>query len=485
MSLSARITLVLSLVALLFFGGAGALQVASEERDLRRVAESEARMLGRSLQVSFENALRDRQLADVTETLTALERVDPSFSIFVYSELGTLVGASQGARASDDTIRINRGARQSSTPVVEFSPSMLRLGLRLRDETPNRSSAIVLEKPLAEMQRDLVATRRTIWSTTLLFVLGVAAITWLLTRRYIGTPLSRMVANMRRVRAGDLHKPQTDQGQDEVAQTQREFAHLVSDLADARERADREQDARLRMEHGLAEADKLITLGQLSAVMAHEIGSPLQVLEGRARALHKHANDADATRRAADILVEQTARIARIVEQMLSLTRRRAPQRSVRDAKTAIQSIVALLELEARRRRVHFEIAYEGATQVYADADQLQQVILNVLRNALLAAPIDSVVSIATHTRGGMLEIDIRDQGGGIAQEIRAQIFSPFITTRAHSGGTGLGLSVVHAIVRDHRGRVEVVDHEGSGCWIRISLPEDAALGVDSNEASQ
>src|SRR5690606_9001579 len=126
---------------------------------------------------------------------------------------------------------------------VEFVPSeqpeLLRIGLPLED-VGFGVSALVLEKPLDELQRDLRATRRDIAFSTLLFVAVVAVSTWLLTRRYIGTPLHRLVVNMRLVRAGDLRILPATTSADEVGDTQREFELLVRDLESARLRADQE-----------------------------------------------------------------------------------------------------------------------------------------------------------------------------------------------------------------------------------------------------
>jgi signal transduction histidine kinase len=475
-------TLAIGACALLLFGGGGLLQLRGEEHDLRGVAESEALLLGRSLQTAFENALRDRQIEDVTETLGALARVDPSVAIFVYDEEGRLVGSSRGATPSVGTTRVEAQARGRLDPVIEFAPEnaprVLRVGLRLREEAPASASAIVLEKPLAELQRDLQATRRNIWLTTLMFVFAVAGLTWVLTRSHVGSPLAHMVANMKRVRSGDLQIAPTSRTSDEVGAALEEFELLVQDLEAARVRADLEFEARRRMERGLQNADKLITLGQLSAVMAHEIGSPLQILEGRARALLKQAGDADATRRTADMLVEQTERITRMVGQMLSITRRRAPIRSTVDAAQSIRSVVALLELEAGRRRVRFAIQRTGRTDVFADADQLQQVALNLIRNALEASPRDATVSVMVGGDDVRLTLEVRDAGPGIPESARPHLFEPFFTTKAESGGSGLGLSVVKSIVQEHGGHVEFPADEPPGCVVRVTFPRQLEVNL-------
>lgn len=477
MKLATRMSCEIGACAVVLFGGSGLLQLRQEERDLRAVARSEALLLGEGLQKAFQNALRDQQLEDVTETLVGLAHVDPAVVVFVYDDKGSLVGSSRDVRPSTETSTTEGLARNKLEPVVEFDTdgprAVLRIGLRLGRRVPSRST-IVLEKPLAELKRDLLDTRRDIAVTTLGFILAVAGLTWLLARRYVGLPLGRLVENMKRVGAGDLRVDSARRSTDEVGEAQEEFARLVAQLKAVGERADDELEARRRMESSLQNADKLITLGQLSAVMAHEVGSPLQVLEGRARSLRKHADEPEATRRTADLLVEQVGRITRIVGQMLSITRRRPPLPSRIDAEASVRSVVALLEFEGKRRRVGFTVERCGPTDVVADGDQLQQVMLNLMRNALQASPPDTTVIARIGGDEANLVLEVHDDGPGITPSARSRVFDAFFTTRADAGGTGLGLSVVKSIVEAHNGSIEFAADGAPGCTVRLSLPRTA-----------
>ncbi len=472
MKLAARLTLAIGLCAVVLFTAGGALMLRRERAELEAVEVKETLLLARSLQVAFENALRDRQIQDVSETLAALERVEPSIGIFVFDDAGLLVGVSADAVVSEATLALERRARAEPLAVVELTPETLRVGLRLRDETPESASAIVLEKPLLLLQEDLAQTRRSIALTVLLFVAAVALLTWLLARRSVALPLRRLVRDMRRVREGDLSVAAEARRFDEVGEAAHEFDQLVAALERARSRAKEEGDARQRMERALQDADKLITLGQLSAVMAHEIGSPLQVLEGRARALSKHADEPEATRRTAQMLVEQTERITRIVSQLLSITRRRASAPATLDGAQGVQAVAALLEVEARRRGVALQLSVTGQTQVFADADQLQQVALNLLRNAINVSPRGGAVQVRVGGPGAQFLLEVEDDGPGLDAAVRERLFEPFFTTRPQEGGSGLGLSVVHTIVKEHRGAVEfpVVER---GCLARVLLPRE------------
>jgi len=473
MKLGARMTVALGAAAASLFSAGGFALVSKEERELYSVTRNEALLLARALQVAIDNALRDKQIEDVKEIIDSLEAVDPRVNISVYDEKDRLVYASDGAQPTREALSVQSRAKQSSVPIAELtagSPGVLRVGIALREETPSRSSCIVLERSLGELERDLATTRIAIWLTVAGFIAVVTAMTWLLTRRYVGAPLQRMIEDMRHVRSGQSLSPRAPRGADEVGQAQQEFDALAADLDAARVRAEHELEARRKMERGLQHADKLITLGQLSAVMAHEVGSPLQILEGRARALRKHADDAEATRRTSDVLVEQTQRIARIVNEMLSITRRRSSARTLCDPEAPVRAVASLLETEAKRRDVRLSVETEGRCEVLADPDQVQQVALNLIRNALDAAPPKSAVQVRCGAAGAGFTLEVRDEGAGISPDIRPQLFEPFVTTKAAAGGTGLGLSVVRSIVQDHGGTVEVVAGP-PGCTIRVTLP--------------
>jgi signal transduction histidine kinase len=479
--IATRITLVVATSAALMFGSGGVLLVRQEGQELEHVARAEALLLGRSLQTAIDNALRDRQIEDIEETLVEVARVDHNVSVFVFDERGALVGRSLGGEPSPDTERVARSARSSAEPVLELvpedAPSTLRLGLKLHDEASKRSAAVVLEKPLHELRADLESTRRAVLFAVLAYVAAVAALTWTVSRRHIGRPLGALVETMQRVRAGDLELADERDGTDEVGETRHEFRMLVRDLEATRARAQQEQEARRRLERGLEQADKLITLGQLSAVMAHEIGSPLQVLEGRARSIRRNAEDVDATRRTADMLVQQVERITRLVEQMLSISRRRPPARRPIEADGLVRGVVDLLEHEARRRGVSLRMRSTGSTKLLADPDQIQQLVLNLLRNALDASPRGSEVELCLEGADGQVELTVRDHGEGMDDALRAKAFEPFFTTKADQGGTGLGLSVVRSIVQEHRGTVELSSAPDRGCVVRVRLPLDDVGG--------
>ncbi|MFO0610562.1 MAG: ATP-binding protein [Polyangiales bacterium] len=493
MNVSSRLTAALSGIALVFFSAVGWWQVRAEERDLRGAAERSMRLLGRSLQVAMENALRDRQPEDIEETVRGLGQIDPSVSIYVFDAGGRIVARSRGAperalRERTPTTRlrfVREGPRELLVHVV-------RLDL---EQAPDATLMVV--GPLDELRADLAAERRSVLVTCVLFVLFVAGCAFLLSRAYVARPLAAMVEAMRRVRAGDLDAATGATQDDEVGAALREFDGLVGELRSARDRLDDELDQRRRQERGLQKVEKLAAVGRLAASVAHEIGSPLQVLEGRASALARRASD-DETRRVSTVIVEQARRITRIVSQLMEAARRRSPQRQPVDLAQAVEPIVELLALEARRRAVSLSFERDGAPEVFADHDQVQQVAFNLIRNALQASASGGAVRVSVGrgavTRAGSGApvacgtIVVEDRGHGMSEEVRARIFEPFFTTRVDEG-TGLGLSIVKGIVDDHLGAVEVTSGTVAGTRFVVSLPCDGlraagALGEEGADAA-
>lgn len=486
-----RISLKLSLVLIaggfLIFGAYGVYELSTERNDLRRGVEQETTLLGRSLQAAVENALRDRQLADIEETIQHLNRVAPSINILVYDPAGHLITAVHASQPPDPLSQSEREtAMRSREAVFAFHPpsesTHAVLALPLTDDNGVLLGGLLVVRPLLEMRRALRELQQGILITVLLFVLTTTVLGLAAGAAYINRPLGRMAAAMKDVQRGNLGSELPIDRKDEMGAVAAEFNAMVTELREARHRLEEEAESRHRLQHALQEADKLITIGQCSAGLAHEIGSPLQVLAGRARTLLTHAHDTAEVRRIAEILVSQTDRLTRIVEQLLRFTRRRPASLSRSDLRVAITNVLELMQYEAHRRGVL--LTSSGAEQllpVWVDTDEIQQVALNLIANALAATPRGGRVTVHVEqsrlpSRNGEPELPavrlvVRDTGCGIAPEVRERLFEPFFTTRAAEGGTGLGLAVVKSLVIEHGGAITVESEPGVGSQFSVYLP--------------
>jgi signal transduction histidine kinase len=237
---------------------------------------------------------------------------------------------------------------------------------------------------------------------------------------------------------------------------------------------------RAALEGHLQKLDKLATVGQLSAGLAHEVGSPLQVLEGRLKSLERKIGGDESARRVLAIALEQTQRITRVVKQLLSFARPAPAAVRETDAAEATRSVLEFLELEARRRGVKIEAVLEAAPRsVMVDPDHIAQLVLNLVRNALEATPSEGRIQVRIEGSPNASEgfrILVEDSGRGMSEDTQSRIFEPFFTTRDASGGTGLGLAVVRSLAHRYGGQVSVRSELGRGSTFVVDLPTRHAL---------
>ena len=243
------------------------------------------------------------------------------------------------------------------------------------------------------------------------------------------------------------------------------------------------------LEDQLLRAEKLATVGVLAAGVAHEIGTPLGIIRGHAEYMLQKVGGVEHPQgRGLNAIVTQIDRVSRIIRQLLDLSRLQPARAGVVPLAPLVRGLQELLDVEAERRHVHFELDVpERLPSLAADADQLQQVLLNLALNACDAcSPGGHVRLSATTCMAGdtpAVEIRVQDDGRGIAPEHLHQVFDPFFTTKKRGQGTGLGLSVVAQIVRNHGGQVGVESEPGRGTVFTLRWPVAAAPGWEERHA--
>lgn len=252
-----------------------------------------------------------------------------------------------------------------------------------------------------------------------------------------------------------------------LASFERKLTDRYREAAASLERANRdlrESDEQLRR------ADRLSALGEVAAGLAHEIRNPLASVKGALEILASRAQGGSPEAEFADIAGRDLARIDRLVSEFLAYARPRQPERHVSDLHETIEHVVALLRPEAQRAGVIIEIdRCATLPSLLIDTEQIEQVLFNVVLNALQASSTGKRVRIREDIDRDTAVIDVLDEGPGIAPEHARRIFDPFFTTKAR--GTGLGLAISQRIVTAHAGTIEALPGATSGTDIRIRLP--------------
>ena len=244
---------------------------------------------------------------------------------------------------------------------------------------------------------------------------------------------------------------------------------------------EREQLQRRAAVEQLRHAERLNVIGVLAAGVAHELGTPLNVIAGTAELMEAEPADLAGVRRGSATIIRQTEKISAIITHLLAFGRRGSGVTEVVDLGRVAGAASDLLGSTARKR--HAKIALEPAEQqvrVRAADSQVEQVLSNLLLNAIQAMPAGGTIRVRTGVAmrrdadavaREFGSVTVEDEGVGIAPRDLGRIFDPFFTTKGVGEGTGLGLSVSYGIVRDHGGAIEVASELGKGTRFTVLLP--------------
>ncbi|WP_437809790.1 ATP-binding protein [Sorangium sp. So ce1078] len=332
---------------------------------------------------------------------------------------------------------------------------------------------------------------------TVTTIVALAALSGLLAMTFgqilVGRPTQRLVDKTRRIGEGDLGGPLLLSQRDELGQIAREINAMCDNLAEARERAARETAARIAALEQLRHADRLTIVGKLASGIAHELGTPLNVVGGRAKMIVRGLPPEEAAD-SARIIAEQADRMTKIIRQLLDFARRRVAQKAPADLAQIARQTMALLEPLARKRSVTLRLDEAdpalSRAEAEVDAGQMQQVLTNLIMNGMQSMKRGGELTVrveralvrppADHggAEGEHVAIRVIDRGDGIAPENIHRIFEPFFTTKDVGEGTGLGLSVSYGMVREHGGWIDVQSELGKGSTFTVYLAPSGQGGA-------
>ncbi|MFH1469064.1 MAG: ATP-binding protein [Pseudomonadota bacterium] len=307
-----------------------------------------------------------------------------------------------------------------------------------------------------------------------------AALDWLVTR-----PLLNLVIQVRALPERGYGVPLVPSGVDEPRELGEALEHLRQLVVSREEqltRLNQELEARVvartdelrRAQDQLLRAEKLASVGQLAGGVAHEVNNPTGVILARASYLVSVADDEGMDPDVIEdleVIVQQAERIRTITGDLLAFARRSDSARATVDLVEVCELARSLLKHSAVKARVTVEVVAAGPVTAVGQRDALEQVVSNLLKNAVEAAPADGRVEARLVAGEGDVTLQVDDSGPGVATEHRDRVFDPFFTTKPVGQGAGLGLSVVYGIVEDHRGSIHVTDSPLGGARFVVRLP--------------
>ncbi|GMU60134.1 MAG: two-component sensor histidine kinase [Myxococcaceae bacterium] len=361
----------------------------------------------------------------------------------------------------------------ASPTFVSYSP--LALG--------GRPGAIELQGALGSrqehLQRGVLLVASGTIALALLFFLAASAIG----RRLVGRPVEALMRMAERVGKGDLDARVALKRPDELGRLAEVLNGMAVSLQRARAALVEESRARVAALEQLRHSERSSTVGKLAAGVAHELGTPLGVISLQAQSIAAGEGGLDEARADARVIDQQAKAMARIVRQLLEFSRRHPPERQPQPLEPVVSTALEVLRPVAQPKGVELRFQPAGAHVVNVDAAQVQQVVTNLVVNAVQASAAGQVVTLALDeteatapadaggAHGRWVRLVVKDEGAGIKPEALPHVFEPFFTTKDVGEGTGLGLSVSWGLVREHGGWMTAASEPGKGATFTVYLP--------------
>jgi signal transduction histidine kinase len=250
----------------------------------------------------------------------------------------------------------------------------------------------------------------------------------------------------------------------------------VSEMAEAARRAERESRRELvAAQRQLVASERLASMGQLSAALAHEVNNPLGTILIYSHMMLKQMQDGDPRREDIQMIVNEATRSKEIVHGLLDFARQSRVARTPTKLKDVIDDAMLIMEPKAKAAGIHLENQVEnGLPAIMIDGNQIRQVLVNLVQNSIDATEAEEGavrISARLSERSGGVDIAVSDTGCGIAPETLSELFTPFFTTKETGKGTGLGLAIAYGIVKMHYGDIHVESEPGKGTTFSIWLP--------------
>jgi len=480
-----KLTLSTSLIIIVVLFGYGYFKITSNRDMLIGKMKLDIMSTARTMKVSLERIPLLREKEYFQNLIDALEEYEQTLGIAVYQqEKDTTLRSHSLQEGIEPYLELIKRSIKEDLPQEELGvykkAPIFSYAFPFKDKKGKNIGGIAILHHTSFVEEEIKKAEWRIFITIFALIGGILILLFFVTRRWIIQPVSQLMDGIRTLGKGNLNARINLKGHDEFSELATVVNQMASDLQETQERIIHEGRTRLELERNLRHSEKLATIGQLASGLAHEIGTPLNIIAGRIELTKRRVEDGEA-QKYLDIVIQQTERITRIIQQLLGFVRRKKPEQLSLNLGEILGTTLDFLDHQIQKQRVTVvkEIK-DNLPSVIGDPDQVQQVFLNLILNAIQAMPDGGALRLSASSKWiskeGLeegerqyVEICVEDFGIGIEKEVAQNIFNPFYTTK--NAGTGLGLTVSQGIIQDHEGWIDVESEIGKGSVFRVYLP--------------
>lgn len=479
-SLTTRV-IVLTIFLLVFGIGTFAfLTLRREQMQLVNSARESSELLINTIERSVYNAMRIGNTADVQVILEMVGQNEKLAGLRIFHPHGVILKSAQPAEVghlvSERDFRLFLNNKWEGVYTLEGYGDVLSMVKPIYNDKActfchgNKSRII----GLLNVNYSLAETKKRIVELTKLFVLSTIAIICFLSLaislvmlKFVKKPLSRVAENMAKVEAGDLSVRMSSEGKDEIGRLIMSFDSMVHRLDKAKKELEE-----LHFQQ-MERADRLASVGEMAAGIAHEIKNPLTGIAAAITVMKDDFSTDDPRVQIINEVLEQISRLDKTVNDLLFFGKPTAPEPTCTDLNGSLRKILVFAAQHRGGKDIVKKLELqEDLPPVWVDAKQMQQVFLNLFLNAIQAMPHGGTLTVRSmlvkHEEGSMVRVLVTDTGQGIPQNILEKIFTPFFTTKAQ--GTGLGLAISHRLIAQQGGKLSVLSESGVGTTFTVEL---------------
>ena len=477
-----------------------------EMRSFERVLEGELVATAERAASAVVADLRSRDdvdTADVRDTLSELIEANPalrSLSIFEVISGNVEIVASTSSEERAEALELAREAMASGTERMDTDARRVVAAVPLVRDA--RSIAVVASVSLGAVEQARTRGRIVAMWFAVPTVLVVTLLIDMAARRVVHRPIAELQRTIRRVSEGDLTSRAAVIRRDELGIVADGFNGMLGRLeqsSDVLQQRVREATSELLvrnaeledsyqrvlgLQEALARAERMAAVGEMAASVAHQVGTPLNLVSGYVQMIREDPNTQSVVRQRLEIVEGQLSQVTRILRTMLDEARQPSP-RVTTNVGIVVDRACTIARPRLARSGVQLDVRLDdGLPPVDANAPQLELALLNLVTNALDAMPAGGTLSIrGTPTESGV-RLEVADSGPGIPADLLPHLFEPWVTTKPVGHGTGLGLGIVREVVKAHGGEIHAANQPGGGAIFTIELPRSRAVVPSSAVAS-
>jgi signal transduction histidine kinase len=480
-SLKSKIIISVSVILAVTIGLGTWINIGHQRGQMEDALEDNVLVISNTIERSLANAMLDGKSKEVQHILEAVGRYHNIQEVKIFSPNGVILKSSKpwmiGSNVDASTQKwfltdtFNKPIKRRAEGIfsVLFPIENDERCFSCHGSKAKLNGILAVDVSMAQTQEKV----RDLSKTMLLWAFGITAVLAislsLFLTRFVTKPIQDLIITMERAERG-LEARVKVKSSDDIGRLGEAFNSLLSKLERARRRAERYHYEQMKR------ADRLASIGEMAAGIAHEIKNPLAGIAGVVQVFKKGLPVGDQNRAVLEEVLSQVERMDKAVRNLLSFARPPEPKMSLVDVNELIGKLLDFLEPQFAKHSITAERKLTtGLPLLKLDPDLIQQALINIALNAIQAMPEGGRFSVETRSVkpekeiNGSVEILFMDTGKGISPENLSRIFNPFFTTRQQ--GTGLGLSITQRIIEQHNGDINVMSTPGRGASFMISFP--------------